>query len=93
MFPFDQGNPTLKSDDPGQTLLLSVSGMNRYKGGMSPDELYEHMHYRWENYDPDAAYVAYESYNEGEDVEVTKASRLHALSSYKILLMKWDQQK
>jgi hypothetical protein len=45
MFPFDQGNPTLKSDDPGQTLLLSAWGMNRYKGGMSPDELYEHMNY------------------------------------------------
>ena len=32
--------------------------------------------------------MLHESYNEGEDVEVTKASRLHALSSYKILLMK-----
>ena len=82
MLSFDQGNPTLKSDDPGQTSLLSVWGMNRYKGGMSPDELYEHMNYLWENYDLDAAYVAYESYDEGEDVEVTKASRLHAQNTF-----------
>ncbi len=45
MLSFDQGNPTLKSDDPGQTWLLSVWGMNRYKGGMSPDEFYEHVNY------------------------------------------------
>ena len=37
MLSFDQGNPTLKSDDPGQTWLVSAWFMNKYKGGMSPD--------------------------------------------------------
>jgi hypothetical protein len=35
MLSFDQGNPTLKSDEPGQTWLLSAWGMNRYKHDMS----------------------------------------------------------
>jgi hypothetical protein len=39
MFSFDQGNPTLKTDDPGQTWLLSAWGMKKYKNAMSPDEL------------------------------------------------------
>jgi hypothetical protein len=55
--------------------------MNRYKNGKSPDEFYDHMNYLYENYDPDAADAAYESYMKGEDVEVTKASSLHARSS------------
>ncbi len=37
MLSFDQGNPTLKLDDPGQTWLVSAWFMNKYKGGMSPD--------------------------------------------------------
>jgi hypothetical protein len=37
MLSFDQENQTLKSDDPGKTWLLSAWGMNRHKGGMSPD--------------------------------------------------------
>ena len=56
--------------------------MKRYKNGKSPDELYDHMNYLYENYDPDAADAAYESYMKGEDVEVTKASSLHARSSF-----------
>jgi hypothetical protein len=43
MLSFDQGNPTLESDDPGQTWLLSSWGMNKSNGGMTPDELYRHM--------------------------------------------------
>ena len=43
---------------------------------------YEHMNYLCKNYDPDAADAAYESYDEGEDVEVAKASRLLALSPF-----------
>jgi hypothetical protein len=35
-----------------------------------------------EHYDPDAADDMYESYVEGGDVEVTKASRLFALSTF-----------
>jgi len=31
MLSFDQGNPTLKSDDPGQTWLISTRFMNKYK--------------------------------------------------------------
>jgi hypothetical protein len=31
MLSFDQGNPTLKSDDPGQTWLISTWFMNKYK--------------------------------------------------------------
>ena len=36
MLSFDQGNPTLKSDDPGQTWQITTWFMNCYKGGMSP---------------------------------------------------------
>jgi hypothetical protein len=43
---------------------------------------YEHMNYLCKNYDPDAADAAYESYDEGEDVEVGKASRLLALTTF-----------
>jgi hypothetical protein len=43
---------------------------------------YEHMNYLCKNYDPDAADAAYESYDEGEDVEVAKASRLLALTTF-----------
>ena len=43
---------------------------------------YEHMNYLCENYDPDAADAAYESYDEGEDVEVAKALRLLALTTF-----------
>jgi hypothetical protein len=35
-----------------------------------------------ENYDPDAADAMYESYVEGEDVEVTKASQLFVQSTF-----------
>ena len=80
MLSFDQGNPILKSDDPGQTWLLSVWGMNRYKSE-SPDEFYEYiMNYPFQNYNRNADDAVYESYIKGEDVEVTKALRLHALS-------------
>ena len=36
MLSFDQGNPTLKLNDPGQTWLISTWFMNKYKGGLSP---------------------------------------------------------
>ena len=38
------------------------------------------MNYFCENYDPDGADAMKASYEEGEDVEVATASRLHALS-------------
>jgi hypothetical protein len=89
MFSFDQGNPTLKSDNPGQTWLISTWFMNKYKGGMSPVAFKGHMNYIFcENYDPDAADAMYECYNGGEDVEVTKASRLFALSTFATNSMK-----
>ena len=72
MYSLDKGNPTLKLDAPGQTWLLSAWGMNRYKGGMSPDELYEHMNYLCKNYDLDAADAAYESYDEGKMLKLPK---------------------
>ena len=50
MLSFDQGNPTLKSNDPGQTWLLSAWGMNKYKGGMSPEKFCSHMNYLCQNY-------------------------------------------
>ena len=82
MISFDQGNPTLKSDDPEQTWLISRWFMNKYKLGMSPVAFKGHMNYICENYDPDAADAMYERYNGGEDVEVTKASRLFAQSKF-----------
>jgi hypothetical protein len=89
MFSFDQGNPTLKSDNPGQTWLISTWFMNKYKGGMSPVAFKGHMNYIFcENYDPDAADAMYECYNGGEDVEVTKASQLFALSTFATNSMK-----
>jgi hypothetical protein len=39
------------------------------------------MNYFRENYDPDGADAMKASYEEGEDVEVATASRLHALST------------
>ncbi len=72
MYSLDKGNPTLKLDAPGQTWLLSAWGMNRYKGGMSPDELYEHMNYLCKNYELDAADAAYESYDEGKMLKLPK---------------------
>ncbi len=82
MLSFDQGNPTLKSDDPGQTWLISTWFMNRYKNDMSPVAFKEHMNYICENYDPVAADAIYECYNGGEDVEVTTASQLFDLSTF-----------
>jgi len=76
---FGQGNPTLKSDDPGQT---SAWFMNRYKNDMSPDAFCRHMNNLCENYDPDAAIAMYESYMKGEDVQVTRASQLLAQSTF-----------
>jgi hypothetical protein len=82
MLSFDQGNPTLKSDDPGQTWIISMWFMNCYKGDMSPVAFHSHMNNLCENYDLDAADAMYERYMKGEDVEVTKASRLFALSTF-----------
>jgi hypothetical protein len=82
MLSFDQGNPTLKSDDPGQTWIISTWFMNCYKGGMSPVAFHSHMNNLCEYYDPDAADAMYESYVKGEDVEVTKASQLFAQSTF-----------
>ena len=82
MLSFDQGNPTLKSDDPGQTWIISMWFMNCYKGDMSPVAFHSHMNILCENYDPDADDAMYESYMKGEDVEVTKTSRLFALSTF-----------
>ena len=80
---FDQGNPTLKLDDPGQTWLISMWFMNKYKGCMSPVAFKGHMNYIFcENYDPDATDAMYECYNGGEDFEVTTASRLFAQSIF-----------
>ena len=76
MLSFDQGNPTLKSDDPGQTWLISTWFMNCYKNAMSPVAFHSHMHNLCENYDPDAADAAYGNYMRKGKVEVTKASRL-----------------
>jgi hypothetical protein len=76
MLSFDQGNPTLKSGDPGQTWQITTWFMNCYKEGMSQVAFHSHMNNLCENYDPDAADAMYESYVEGEDVEVTNASRL-----------------
>jgi len=45
MLSFDQGNPTLKSDDPGQTWVISTWLMNKYKNDMSPVAFKEHMNY------------------------------------------------
>ena len=56
--------------------------MNRYKNDMSPDELYRHMNSLRQNYNPDADDAVYESYVEGDDVQVTKALRLLALSPF-----------
>jgi hypothetical protein len=96
MLSFDQGNPTLKSDDPGQTWRITTWFMNCYKGGMSPVAFHSHMHNLCENYDPDAADAMYESYVEGEDVEVTKASQLFAQSTfaeYSLIGMKSTERK
>jgi hypothetical protein len=83
MLSFHQGNPTLKSDDPGQTWLISAWFMNKFKGGMSPDIFRRHMKFLKENYISDTADAAYERYIEGEDVEVTRASILRvALSTF-----------
>ena len=82
MFPFDQGNPTLKSDDPGQTWVISTWLMNKYKNDMSPVAFKEHMNYICCNYDPVAADAMYERYNEREDIEDTTASRLFAQSKF-----------
>ena len=82
MLSFDQGNPTLKSDDPGQTWAISMWFMNMYKNGMSPDTFKKHMNYIIANYDTDAADAMYERYIGGEDVEDTTASRLFAQSTF-----------
>ena len=82
MLSLDQGNPALKSNDPGQTWLLSAWKINKYKSDMSPDVFWSHMNQLCKNYDPDAADAAYESYVEGEDVEVTKTSSLLAQSTF-----------
>ncbi len=76
MLSFDQGNPTLKSDDPGQTWLISTWFMNKYKGAMSPVAFKGHMNYICKYYDPDAADAMYECYNGGEDFEVTTACNM-----------------
>ena len=44
--------------------------------------IWSHMNYLCKNYDPGAANAAYESYVGGDDVEVTKASRLLAMSTF-----------
>ena len=82
MLSFDQGNPTLKSDDPGQTWLISTWFINKYKGGMSPVIFHRHMKFLKENYNPDAADAMYGHYMKGEDVEVTRASQLLAQSTF-----------
>ena len=82
MLSFDQGNPSLKSDDPGQTWLISTWFMNRYKNDMSPVAFKEHMNYICENYDPVAVDAMYERYNGREDIEDTTDSRLFAQSSF-----------
>jgi hypothetical protein len=82
MLSFDQGNPTLKPDDPGQTWLISTWFMNKYKNDMSPVAFKEHMNYIYCNYDPVAADAMYERYNGGEDVEVTTHSQLLCSSSF-----------
>jgi hypothetical protein len=57
--------------------------MNKYKGGMSPDIFRRHMNFIKENYNSDAAdAMLYGSYVKGEDVEVTRASRLLAQSTF-----------
>jgi hypothetical protein len=82
MLSFDQGNPTLKSDDPGQTWIISTWLMNRYKNDMSPVAFREHMDYLCDHYDFDAADAAYGNYMRKGKVEVTKASLLLAQSSF-----------
>ena len=82
MLSFDQGNPSLKSDSPGQTWIISAWFMNKYKNDMSPVAFKEHMNYICNNYDPEAADAMYERYNGGEDVEETTASRLFAQSTF-----------
>jgi len=81
MLSFDQGNPTLKSDDPGQTWQITTWFINCYKGGMSPVSFHSHMINLCKNYNSDAADAMYGSYKKGEDVEVTRASQLFALST------------
>ena len=66
MLSFDQGNPSLKSDAPGQTWIISSWFMNKYKNDMSPDIFRRHMNYICENYNPDAADTMYKRYNGGE---------------------------
>jgi hypothetical protein len=82
MLSFDQGNPSLKSDAPGQTWRISTWFMNKYKSDMSPVAFKEHMSYICGNYNPDAADAMYECYNGGEYVQETTASRLFAQSSF-----------
>jgi hypothetical protein len=82
MLSFDQGNPSLKSDAPGQTWIISSWFMNKYKNNMSPVAFEEHMNYICDNYDPVAADAMYERYNGGQDIEETTASRLFALSLF-----------
>ena len=82
MLSFDQGNPSLKSDSPGQTWIISAWFMNKYKNDMSPVAFREHMNYICENYNPDAADAMYERYKRGEYVQETTASRLFALSTF-----------
>jgi hypothetical protein len=82
MLSFDQGNPSLKSDAPGQTWIISSWFMNKYKNDMSSVAFKEHMNYICENYDPEAADAMYERYNGREDVQETTASRLFALSRF-----------
>jgi hypothetical protein len=49
---------------------------------LSSVAFHSHMNNLCENYDPDAADAMYESYVEGEDVEVTKASQSSAQSTF-----------
>ena len=57
-------------------------GMSRDKIDMSPDEIDTWTNYLCQNYDSEVADAAYDCCIEGEDVEVTKASRLLAISTF-----------
>jgi len=56
--------------------------MSRDKIDMSPDEIDTWTNYLCQNYDSEVADAAYDCCIEGEDVEVTKASRLIAISTF-----------
>ena len=89
-------HPRESDPEPGQTWLISAWCMNRYKNGMSPDAFRRHMNFLIENYNSDAADAMYESYVEGEDVEVTEASGMHALSTFtkhSIITMRETERK